>query len=84
MGAPANEREATDRQRTIKIRAAGNPKSGYRAWTLIVPTWLIREITGTDDQEEAHRLTRDFEFEVERTDEGILYKPIRLERKVGW
>lgn len=84
MGAPIAGREETDRQRTVKVRSAGNPKTGYRAWTLIVPTWLVREITGKDDQEQAHIALQGFEFEVERTDEGILYHAIRLERKVGW
>ncbi len=73
------EREEADRRRPVVARKMGQP--AYPTWTLVIPSWLTREIAGDDAPGDV--MSR-YQWQPELTDEGILYRPVRIETTVGW
>lgn len=85
MGVSSEERRKAEKERSVRARKAGNPKANqFPLFTLTIPTWVTREITKTEDKELAIKLMKEYEFEVKLTKNGILYKPIRLNKVEGW
>lgn len=84
MGAPYDQREVADRKRTVKARKQGTTKGKYRTYGVVVPSWLAREIAGSDDPDTIEERMRAFEFRPEKVPEGILYRVVRVEAHMGW
>lgn len=84
MGVKAKEREEADRVRRIKARRQGDTKGKYLTVALTVPTPLIREIAQTESTDEAWEVWKDYEFEVELTKDGILFRPYKVVSTEGW
>ena len=70
----------------VKIRIQGNVKAGRPVAAFSVPAWAIREVANEDDLTKAFSFLRGYEYLVEVTKEGILYRPVKVEisEKVGW
>jgi hypothetical protein len=84
MGESHERREATDRLRTVKMRKQGATSGPYRTYGLVVPSWLAREIAGSDDPDEINAAMRKYEYLPERTREGILFRVVYVARVDGW
>lgn len=84
MGAEASQREAADRKRPVVARKQGAVNRGYPQYGLVIPNWLAREITVSDNVDMIEQKLRGYEFMPELTDEGILYRPTTITRETGW
>jgi hypothetical protein len=83
MGVKTEGRREADKARRVKARRAGG-RSQYPIFTLGIPTWVVREVSKTEDIDVAVEVMRGYEFKVELTEAGILYKPVQLEEIEGW
>ena len=60
----------------IVLPRVGGTKQ-HPALQLTIPTAIVRELGGIEKLKE-------YEFEVEVSDAGILFKPLKVRRNSGW
>lgn len=76
---PKHKQPPSPRAGPVRVR-----RTAPQVFALTVPVSVARYIAGTSEWDELERFFAAYEFDVEATDEGILYRPALVHRVRGW